>query len=174
MPFNTIADNFGRGYPGQIAEPLAPKYAVSRVLTAAGSAGRVMVRGTDAGNQECRPLFTGDAVTPALVLGVALLSTSRPFEDGSPYKIGSTVSVMRQGVVYLEFVNAPISGHMVGCTLATGVLTSIAQGTAAGAIAAGIVIVPGLRVAQTGPSGGIAAVEVNLFGSQDLVTVGTL
>jgi hypothetical protein len=171
MPFNTLRDAPATAYPGQLAEPLAPKFARSARLSAVGSAGMVCVRGPDADDQ-VRPAFTGDTITPGNLAGVLILSDTRPFEQGSPLAIGTVVSVLRLGSVFLEFENTPTAGDCVTVTLATGAIRAVAQGANAATVGAGRVMIPGLRVVQTRTDAGCAAVEVNLFGAQDNATVG--
>lgn len=171
MPFNTISDAPVRGYPGQIAEPLAPKFARTATLEAVGASGSLLVRGTDPDDQ-VRPATTGDTLTSANLVGIQLLSDTNPLEYGSPNAIGTPVSALRLGTVFLNFANTPVAGHCVAYTLATGVYRSFVQGVAAGTIGVGAQIVPGLRVSQSAAGAGIAAVEVNFYGSQDTATVG--
>lgn len=174
MPFNSVVSDLAHAYPGQLAEPLAPKFARSVTVQTAISAGRLAKRGTDADDQ-ISPVTTGDTVTVAMLAGVVLLDTSRPVEDigGSGIVAGKSASVLRLGSVYMEFVEAVTAGECVGIVLSTGALKGYAQGTAAGSIPTGEVLVPGLRIAQTTGAAGCAIVEVNLFGNQDAATVGS-
>ena len=171
MPYNTLQSAPATAYAGQLAEPLAPKFARSAVLEAVGSAGMVCVRGTDKDDQ-VRPAFTGDTITPGNLAGVLILSDSRPFEQGSPPAIGTVVSVLRMGTIFMNFTNVPTAGDCVSVTLATGAINAVAQGASAGTVGAGKVMIPGLRVVQSRADAGMAAVEVCMFGAQDSATVG--
>ena len=171
MPFNTLRDAPATAYAGQLAEPLAPKFARSARLEAAGSAGMVCVRGTDPDDQ-VRPATTGDTITPGNLAGVLILSDTRPYEQSSPLAIGTVVAVLRMGSIFLNFANTPVAGHCVSVTLATGAINSVAQGANAATVGVGNQIVPGLRVVQSRTDAGMACVEVALFGAQDNATVG--
>jgi hypothetical protein len=175
MPFNSVVSDLVHAYPGQLAEPLAPKFARSAVVETAIRAGRLAKRGTDK-DEQIAPVTTGDTITVGMLAGVVLLSTSRPHEQtdgGSGIEAGNSVSVLRLGSVYMEFAEAVTAGECVAIVLANGTLKGYAQGTAAGSIPTGEVLVPGLRIASTTAAAGCAIVEVNLFGNQDSVTVGS-
>jgi hypothetical protein len=73
----------------------------------------------------------------------------------------------------MEFAEAVTAGECVAIVLADGTLKGYAQGTAAGSIPTGEVLVPGLRIATTTTAAGCAIVEVNLFGNQDAATIGS-
>jgi hypothetical protein len=175
MPFNSVVSDLVNAYPGQLAEPLAPKFARSVVVETAIKAGRLAKRGTDKDDQ-ISPVTTGDTVIPANLAGIVLLSTSRPYEQtdgGSGIEAGNSASVLRLGSVYLAFAEAVTAGEDVAIVLADGTFKGYAAGTAAGSIPTGEVIVPGLRIAQTTAAAGCAIVEVNLFGLQDAATIGS-
>ena len=172
MPQNTIDAAPAKAFAGQLAEPGAPKFA--RSATAEGAdveAGFPVKRGT-LPEKQVEPFEAGDVPELALFAGVVLLDPTRAFnslaiEDDDP------VAVLRLGSVYMDFSEAVTAGEMVGLTLADGLLVGIPEGTAAGSIATGVVILPGLRITETAAAG-LAVVEVNLFGNQDAATVGTL
>ena len=172
MPQLSIDDNPPIGYPGQIAEPGAPTFIRSASAEGALVAGSVVKRGTNP-EKQVEALEAGDAPDFDLIAGVVHLETSRPYDASSPIADGDPVGVVRQGVVYMEFSEAVTAGEMVGQTLASGLLTGIPEGTAAAAIATGIVVIPGLRIVQTTTAAGVARVEVNLFGAQPAGTVGS-
>jgi hypothetical protein len=123
-------------------------------------AGKIAKRGT---NKEWQIVPFVEADTPDLqnLMGVVLLSTSRPLEQLSSSGIvaGNTCSVLRKGTVYMAFSAAVTAGQRVGHTQATGVLTGLDQGASPGA---GVVVVPGLRIAETIGAAGVAIVEVDL------------
>jgi len=171
MPFNTIQDAPAVAYAGQLAEPLAPKFARSARLEAVGSAGMVCVRGTDKDDQ-VRPATTGDTITPGNLAGVLILSDSRPYEQSSPLAIDTVVAVLRMGTIFLNFANTPTAGDCVSVTLATGAINAVAQGANAATVGVGKQMVPGIRVVQSRTDAGMAAVEVCMFGAQDNATVG--
>lgn len=167
---NDVADP---GFAGQIADA-GLRYCGSFFAEAPIVAGSPVKRGT-AKETQVEPFEAADVPTAAMFAGVAVLSTSRPYdEDGDQIAAGDSLSVMRLGVIYMNFSEAVTAGEQVGITLASGLLTGIPQGTAAGAITTGIVVLPGLRIVQTTGAAGVARVEVNLFGSQDAATVGSL
>lgn len=169
---NSVSDAPAIAYPGQIAEAGAPRYCVSRRAEGTSvAAGLLMKRGT--AYPQVEAVETGDTITTAMLEGIAVLSTSRAY-DSDGIDAGADVEVMRLGVIYLSFAEAVTAGECVTVTLATGAFKAVAQGTAAGAIPTGDVMVPGLRVAQTISAAGVARVEVNLFGNQDSATIGSL
>lgn len=170
MPQTSITARMSTGYAGQIAEALAPKYAYSAICEAALSAGMPVKRGT-AAEYQVEPFEVADVPTAGMFAGIVLLNTTK---SPGAFAAGDPCSVMRLGKVLMNFSEAVTAGEQVGLTLATGVLTGIPQGTAAGAITTGIVVLPGLRIARTTTAAGVAAVEVNLFGAQDAATVGSL
>ena len=174
MPYNSISSAPDRGYPGQIANPLFPQIKHSALVETAVSAGRLAKRGTDKDDQ-IEPIETGDTITAAMLAGVVLLSTSRPYEDvdGGSIEAGKTASVLRFGSVYMYFEEAVTAGECVSVKLSDQTLRGYAQGTAAGSIPTGEVLVPGLRIVQTTTGAGVAIVEVNLYGNQDAATVGS-
>jgi len=171
MPQTSISAAPAVGYAGQIGEPGAPTYMFSATAEGANvSAGMPVKRGTDP-QRQVEPFEAGDAPDPAMFAGVVFLETSRPeggISDGDP------IAVARLGVLLMDFSEAVTAGEQVAIVLATGDLKGYAQGTAAAAIPAGEVILPGLRISQTISAAGLARVEINLFGSQDAATVGTL
>jgi hypothetical protein len=171
MPFNTLRDAPATAFAGQLAEPLAPKFARSARLEAVGSAGMVCVRGTDKDDQ-VRPAFTGDTINQGTLAGVLILSDSRPFEQSSPLAAGTVVAVLRLGTIFMDFTNAPTAGDCVSVTLATGAINAVAQGANAATVGVGKVMIPGLRVVQSRTGAGMAAVEVNMLGAQDNATIG--
>lgn len=171
MPFNTLRDAPATAFAGQLAEPLAPKFARSARLEAVGSAGMVCVRGTDKDDQ-VRPAFTGDTINQGTLAGVLILSDSRPFEQSSPLAIGTVVAVLRLGTIFMDFTNTPTAGDCVSVTLATGAINAVAQGANAATVGVGKVMIPGLRVVQSRTDAGMAAVEVNMLGAQDNATIG--
>lgn len=159
-------------FQGQIADA-GLRYCYSAWAEGTGvKAGVPCKRGT-APETQVSAITTGDTITVGNFAGIPVLSSSRPY-DATLISAGDDVSVMRLGVVYLEFGEAVTAGEQVTIVLATGVLGGVAQGTAAGAIATGTVVLPGLRIVQTTSAAGPARVEVNLFGSQDAATVGSL
>lgn len=171
MPFNSVIDAPPRGYPGQWAEPAGPKFARSGTLSVAASSGALLLRGVDEDDQ-FRPATTGDTITRANLAGILMLSDTQPFEYGRPNAIGTPVAALRLGAVFLDFANVPVAGHCVAYTLATGVYRSFVLGVAAATLGAGSQLVPGMRVVQNATVAGIAAVEINFYGSQDTVTAG--
>lgn len=161
-----------KAYAGQITGA-GPRFCASASAEgAAVVAGIPVKRGTLPATQ-VEPFEAGDVPTAGMFAGVVVLDTSRPYDEDA-IEDGDPVDVMRMGVVYMNFGEAVTAGEQVGIVLATGVLSGIPQGTAAGAIATGTVVLPCLRIAETISASGLAAVEVNLFGSQDAATVGTL
>lgn len=175
MPFNSVASDLTNAFPGQLAEPLAPKFARSALVETAIKAGRLAKRGTTAETQ-IAPMTTGDTVSVATIAGIVLLSTSRPFEQtdgGSGIEAGNTASVLRLGSVFLYFEEAVTAGEVASIKLSDGTFRGYAQGTAAGSIPTGEVIVPGVRIVDTTTAAGLAIVEVNFFGNQDSATVGS-
>lgn len=170
MPQLSIDPAPARGYAGQLL-PGCPKYAVACTAeTGAVAGGMPVKRGTNP-EKQALPFAPGDTPTQANVMGVVLLETSRP---STGIEAGSPIAVLRFGTCFMEFAEAVTAGEQVGLTLATGLLTGVPHGTAAGALAAGIVVLPGLRIASTITAAGMAAVEVNCFGAQDAATVGAL
>lgn len=175
MGFNSLSTDLAIAFAGQLAEPLAPKFARSCVVETAIKAGAIAKRGTDP-EVQIKPLEAGDTITVAMLAGVVLLSTSRPYEQtdgGSGIEAGNSASVLRLGSVFLPFAEAVTAGEVVAQDLATGLLYGYAQGTAAGSITTGRVVIPGIRVAQTISAAGNATCEVNLYGNQDTATIGS-
>lgn len=172
MPQISVSQNPGIGFAGQIAEPM-PRAARSMSCEVAGLvSGQIVVRGTDPYNQVNAVPTSAFTPDPSKIAGVIIFSSSKPFNSGA-FSAGDKVDVMRLGSIYMQFSAAVTAGQMVGYKLSDGTLTGIAQGTAAGSITTGIVVIPGLRIASTTTAAGVAIVEVNLFGSQDLSTVGS-
>lgn len=170
MPQTSIPVSMSRAYAGQLAEAGAPSYAYSARAEAAIIAGKPVKRGT-APEYQVEPFEAGDTPTAAMFAGIAILDTSRP---PGGIAAGDSLSVLRFGVINMEFAEAVTAGEQVGITLATQALSGIPHGTAAGAIASGVVVLPGLRIKSTTTAAGMAQVEVNLFGNQDAATVGSL
>lgn len=168
---NSVSDAPAIAYPGQIAEAGAPRYCVSRRAEGTSvAAGLLLKRGT--AYPQVEAVETGDTITTAMLEGIAVLSTSRAY-DASGIPAGADVEVMRFGVIYLAFSEAVTAGEVVAVTLADGTFQGYAQGTAAGSITTGKVLVPGLRIVQTTTAAGLARVEVNLLGNQDSATIGS-
>lgn len=174
MPQLSIPDTMDKAYAGQLAEAFAPRFARLGVCEgAAVSAGMPVKRGTSKQSQ-VEPFEAGDVPTAQLFAGVVILDTSRPYTESGGPDDGDCVDVLRHGSIYMNFSEAVTAGEMVGLVLASGLLTGIPDGTAAGAIATGTVVLPGLRIVETITAAGLATVECNLFGFQPASTVGTL
>lgn len=171
----------------QLSIPLAPSIAYPGQVTDQGSIvgrsmsceaagivdGQIVARGTDP-YEQCTAIPTSAFVPSfANIAGVVVFSSSKPYEE-VPHTEDERVTVIRQGAVYLDFSEAVTAGEEVGYTLATGLLTGVPAGTAAGALAAGIVVIPGLRIEQTISAAGVAIVSIALEGIQTNATVGTL
>ncbi len=162
-------------YPGQVTDQ-GCEIADSYSCEAAGLvSGQIVCRGTDLDDQ-CKAIPTSAFVPSfANILGVLVFSSSKPYEwTSSGHPANTRVSILRRGAIYLDFSEAVTAGEEVGYTLATGVLTGVPAGTAAGALATGIVVIPGMRISQTIGAAGVAIVEVNLEGVQNNATVGSL
>lgn len=160
-------------YAGQLAEPGAPTFTRKGIVEGAAiAAGAPLKRGTAAQSQ-VKNFEAGDTPSAAMFAGFCLLDPSRAY-DSAMIAVGQTVSVLRTGSLYLNFSEAVTAGEQVGLVLATGLLTGIPHGTAAGAIATGTVVLPCCRIVDTTTAAGMATVEVNLFGAQDAATVGSL
>ncbi len=171
MPQLSISSAPAVGYAGQIAEPGAPRFSRSaRAEGANVSAGMPVKRGTNK-EKQVEPFEAGDDGQLQDFAGVVVLDTSRA---SGGIADGDGVAVLRLGSIYMDFSEAVTAGEQVGITLATGALTGIPDGTAAGAITTGIVVLPGLRIAETIAAAGLAVVEVNLFGVQPSAVVGSL
>lgn len=163
------------GYAGQIAEAGAPKYARSYNAESNGRdvvAGAPVKAGTDPDSQ-VEPFEAADVPDTSMFVGVVVLDPTRE-QASTPIADGEPVSVLRLGKIYMEFSEAVTRGEMVAIVLATGLLKGYAEGTAAGSIPTGEVVLPGLRIDQTIAAAGVARVEVNLFGAQPAATVGSL
>lgn len=143
-----------------------PKAARSHTVETAIKSGSVAKRGTDP-EVQIKPLAAGDVVTPGMLAGVVLLSPTRPYEQvdgGSGIEAGNTAACLRFGSVFMDFAEAVTAGEIVGQDLATGLLYGYPSDTSDDTLAAGRVLVPGLRIVQTTSASGPATVEVNLFG----------
>jgi hypothetical protein len=172
MPQASISDRISKGYAGQVTSA-GPVFARAGKAETVLTAGAPLKRGT-AKAYQVEPFEAADVPTAGMFAGVAIHSPTREYDSTNMIAIGDPVEVLRFGCVLMSFSEAVTAGEQVGITLATGVLTGIPQGTAAGAITTGIVVLPGLRIVETTTAAGLAEVEVNLFGSQDAATVGTL
>jgi hypothetical protein len=159
-------------YPGQVTDQGAEICRSFSCEAAGYVSGQIVKRGTDKDDQ-ILALAPADVPSFANIAGVIVFSSSKPYEQ-TPHLVNARVSVLRRGAVYLDFSEAVTAGEEVGVTLATGVLTGVPAGTAAGALATGIVVIPGLRIEQTISAAGVAIVSVNLEGVQNNATVGTL
>jgi len=170
VPQTSVSDTMSKAYAGQPTEGFPRVVRSARAEGSGVSAGKPVKRGTSAQNQ-VEAFEAGDVPTAGMFAGVVVREEAR---DEGGIASGDGVQVMRFGSIYMDFSEAVTAGEQVGIVLATGALTGIPQGTAAGAIATGTVVLPGLRIVETITAAGVAVVEVNLFGSQDAATVGTL
>jgi hypothetical protein len=159
-----------KAYAGQPTEGFPRAVRSARAEGSGITAGAPVKRGTDKDDQ-VKAFEAGDVPTAGMFAGVVVREEARP---SGGIASGDGVQVMRLGSIYMNFGEAVTAGEQVTIVLATGVLGGVAQGTAAGAIATGTVVLPGLRIVETTSAAGVACVEVNLFGSQDAATVGTL
>lgn len=163
MPQTTISDSPAKAYKGQLAEPGAQFYSVSRRTSEAGIEHGDPVQMVS-GSEDTSVEVIDAAPTIDSFLGFVMLETSRP--DGG-LDADSPVSVLRKGVIYLDFAEAVTAGEQVGLTVSGGALTGIPEGTAAAAIATGTHVLPGCRIMETTTAAGLARVEVDLFGRSD-------
>jgi len=122
MPQLSIPDAPSAAYAGQIAEPGAPSYRVSKLAEGALSAGQPVQRGTNP-QKQVAPYAAGDLVDPANFAGFVFLETSA---DGT-IADGDGVTVIEAGVVALSFSEAVTAGERVALTLASGALTGVAN-----------------------------------------------
>jgi hypothetical protein len=153
MPQTTILDAPARGYAGQNAEPGAPCYKQSKVAEGAGIvAGQPVVRGTS--NMQAQAIANGDTINASTFLGFALLDTTRPpggIADEDP------VTVMVQGFMYVEVSANVVAGNPVFVGNATAQLGDIDDATGTG-----LVICPGCYFEESGSSGDLVKISINI------------
>ena len=116
---------------------------IVRTLSSGGSGGAVAVA-------------DGATVDATTVMGVAVLDTSRSFEDAPPAE-GGELAVMDSGYIYLQVTAAVTAGNPVFVGNATAQLGDIddAAGT-------GLVQVPGCRFVESAGANGFAKARINL------------
>ncbi len=160
MPQTSIAERMTKALQGQITEA-GPRF--SRSASAEGAsvvAGIPVQRGT-APQSQVKPYVAGDLPGLANFAGFVILDTSRA-QDALAIEEGDPVAIMRLGCMYVTFSEAVTAGEQVGLTLATGLLTGIAQGVAP---PVGIVVLPSVRIVETIGAAGLATVEISLEGA---------
>lgn len=155
---NSIALAPGVGYAGQLAENDIPIIARGARCEGTGvHAGAPVLRGTDKGRQV---KAVDAAVTAQNFAGIAILETSRPFEQAPPGD-GDPITVLRFGSILMNFSAAVVAGKRVRVHTSDGVLDAVDAGTDP---TAGYSILPGCVIAETTTAAGVAIVEVNIFG----------
>lgn len=173
MPQTSISERMSKAYAGQIAGVGLPIFARSHAAEgSAVSAGMPVKRGTLLQTQ-VEPFAAGDLPSAENFAGFVILDTSRAY-DADAIKDGDPLDILRYGSIFLSFTGAVDAGDRVGLTLASGVLTGIAEGVAPGT---GVVILPGCRVVETVGATGLAEVEVDLVGlagAPEIMAEGTL
>jgi hypothetical protein len=159
FPQNDLTAAPARGYQGQIADGLAPKYAISRALEDDGggdtfTAGMPVKWGTDP-NQQVMSYEAGDSLTAANFAGLVILDPTRALN--SPMlsdKMG--VAVLRMGVMFLTPAETVAAGDPVYMNLSTGAFYKSA--------ASGRVRLPGVRWVESGSTADVRRVWVNIAG----------
>jgi hypothetical protein len=158
-------------YAGQIAEPAAPRFCRSGSVEGAGvTAGVALKRGTDP-DVQVKAFASTDVVTPQNFAGLAVLSTSRSFDEiNTDLDANSALDVMRLGTIYLSFSGTVIAGQSVKMKMSDLTFEGVSAGADPGA---GYCVLPGVRVAQDRTGAGVAIVEINIMGaSQDAAGAG--
>lgn len=158
FPQNTLNLNPSRFYHGQLAEPHAPKYALSRAFEDDGNdtvtAGAAVKWGTDP-NKQVMVYESGDSLTSADFAGFIVLDPTRPLKspmiaDKDP------VSVLRMGVIALVPGASVTAGNPVYLTLASGAYSDSAG--------AGKAKLPGCRWLESGDTSAARKAMVMLGG----------
>lgn len=140
-----------RGYEGQIADS-APRYSRSAAAQGAIVAGQPVLRGTNPSTQVV-PVTNGATLNAATIAGLALLDTSRPV-GGIPDKAPCTVLV--SGTAYVRVSATVVAGTAVFVGTATAQLGDI------GNTGTGMTTVPGWKYEESGVSGDIVQISLNL------------
>lgn len=154
MPQTTINDNPGRAYAGQIGEATAPRYCRSYAAEGAGILpGQPVVRGTAPATQ-VQAVANGDTINASTFAGFAVLETSRP-EGGIADE--DSVPVMAMGLMYVEVSGTVVAGNPVYVGNATAQLGDIDDATGTG-----LVICPGCYFEESGGSGDLVLISINL------------
>lgn len=158
FPQNSLNAAPARGYQGQIADALAPKYALSRAFEDDGNdtlhAGMPVQWGTDP-NKQVQIYESGDSLTAANFAGLVILDPSRAYGTTMiPDKAG--VAVLRMGCMFL----------LPGETVAAGdpVYYKLSDGTFWKSQGSGRVRLPGVRWVESGTTADVRRVFVNLAG----------
>jgi hypothetical protein len=151
-----------RGYPGQISD-LNVNYTMSRISETASSPGidyGVVVARSATSDKNVKA-WSADGDKP---LGFSIRYAMRPYDPSSnqvSYALNETVAVAKMGSMFVTAVEATIEGDQVlALTAQAGRLGSITGGAAA----AGRVVIPGARWAETSAAGSLSRIEFNLIG----------
>lgn len=166
---NSVASAPPVTYQGQIGVG-APRFCrPARAEGASVIAGIPVKRGTDQA-VEVTPFAAADVnPTTQTFAGVVVLETSRPY-DANAIEDGDPVAVMELGLVAMTFAAAVTAGQGVKIKHSNNTLEGLDVGDDPGA---GYSALPGLRVAETRTTAGLAMVEVNLFGVGAILGEGT-
>lgn len=153
MPQTTINDNPGRAYAGQIGEATAPRYCRSYAAEGVLVPGQPVLRGTDPATQAIA-VANGDTIDASTFAGFAVLETSRP-EGGIADE--DSIPVMAMGLMYVEVSGTVVAGNPVFVGNATAQLGDIDDATGTG-----LVICPGCYFEESGESGDLVLISINL------------
>ena len=160
MAQTEIRDSRSGAFAGQIAEEMQPQHRRTGIVADGKSVtpGQVVIlAGSEGPNGEdvVRDIENGDTIDATTVGGVVKLDTFRENISGAGYGEKKTVTLIREGVVYMK-VTADVSNRnevYVGNTTAT-------LGQIAGATGTGLVAYPGARFLDAGSTGDLVRVHI--------------
>lgn len=157
MSIQTTLFTPSRGYYGQLAEPGAPTYCVSCVITgsAADNAvvfGNLLLRG--AVENSVTPIVSASAPTPINIVGIARYEASR--EPGSLVGFAG-VTAIRKGLVFVRVGEDVAAGGQATYGVGTAATLNVWGDTAD----ANRVLVQGARWADAALSGSVGLLEVD-------------
>jgi len=145
------------GFAGQLAEPGAPSYRVSGVISGslsnAVAPGKLLVRGTSDG--QVTAVQISSSLNPATVVGVCMYESSRAPDSFNEY---SQVTAIRKGVFYAVAAENVTDGAIV--TYGSGGPTLDKWGVTTGADYQTLTFA---RWADTVDSGSIGRIEFDAF-----------
>lgn len=161
MPQTSIRQSRSGAYAGQIAEEMCPMHIRTGIVATGktvkpGQPTIITGKGPN-GEDVVRPIENGDTITAANFGGFVRLDTFRENENGAGYGAGRTVSLMREGVMYLETSAAVTFGNPVFVGVATAQLEDIddAAGT-------GLAQAPGCQFLESVGSAGLVRTKVDI------------
>jgi hypothetical protein len=159
MPQTSIRQSRSGAYAGQLAEEMHPLHIRTGIVadnkTVLPGQPTIITGRGPTGEAIVRPIENGDVLTPENAGGFVKLDTLRENESSAGYGEFRSVSLVREGVMYVEAAGTVADGNPVYVGTLTAQLTDLedAPGT-------GLQAYPGARWLEDGSANGLVRIHI--------------